>query len=146
MWPDCVLGVVPQPTYSRLSDTSCWAETAITWPLIVRIRTCAMRNFLTKQWACEPATILIFPVRVRSRISVCIRVILKHWTFTLEGRVLGHYPPGKIQKTNWECTCFYERVRVNVRARKCASITQAPWGGITHQPLNTVCEINGLPL
>ena len=38
--------------------------------------------------------------RMRSRISLCIRVILKHYTFTLEGGLLGHYPPGKIQKTN----------------------------------------------
>ena len=64
------------------SLSRCWAETAITWRLIVRIRSCAMRNFLTMQWPFAHAPILIFPVsgrsRVRSRISVYIRVILKH--------------------------------------------------------------------
>ena len=48
-----------------------------------------MHNFVTKQGSFAPAPILIFPVRGRSRertrISVCIRVILKHYTFTLEG-------------------------------------------------------------
>ena len=66
----------------NFSLSRCTAETAITWRLIVRIRSCAMRNFLTKQWPIAPAPILIFPVRGRSRvrwcISVCIRVILKH--------------------------------------------------------------------
>ena len=63
-----------------------------------------MRNFLAKQRTFAPAPILIFRVRgclrMRSRISLCIRVILKHYTFTLEGGILGHYPPRKIQKTN----------------------------------------------
>jgi len=77
--------------FTLFSLSRCWAETAITWRLIVRIRTCAMRNFLTKQWAFARASILIFPVRGRSRlysrISVCIRVIKKNtfypwrWTF-----------------------------------------------------------------
>ena len=30
-----------------------------------------------------------------------------------------YVPNSKILKTNWEYTCFYERVRVKVRARKC---------------------------
>ena len=129
------------PSYIHLTPFSlsrCWAETAITWPLIVRIRSCAMRNFLAKQWTFAPAPILIFPVRgcsrMRSRISLCIRVILKHYTFTLEGEPLGRYPPGKIQKTNWECTCFYERVRVNVRAHKCVRVAKRPLGVIRPPP------------
>ena len=65
------------------------------------------RNHVTTNYAnpqLRNAPILIFPVRgclwMRSRISLCIRVILKHYTFTLEGGLLGHYPAGKIQKTN----------------------------------------------
>ena len=73
------------------SLSRCWAETAITWPLIVRIRSCAMRNFQTKQRPFAPAPILIFPVRgrsrVRSRISCVYTCYFKalnfyHWRWT----------------------------------------------------------------
>ena len=113
------------------SLSRCWAETTITWPLIVRIRSCAMRNFLAKQWTFAHVPILIFPVsgcsRMRSRISLCIRVLFKH-TFTLEGGLLGHYPPGKIHKTNWECTCFYESARECARPQVYTCGKTAPGG------------------
>ena len=35
------------------------------------------------------------------------------------GPTCTYVPNSKILKTNWEYTCFYERVRVKVRARKC---------------------------
>ena len=53
----------------------------------------------TLQWPPMENQLVVY-TRMRSRISLCIRVILKHYTFTLEGGLLGHYPPGKIQKTN----------------------------------------------
>ena len=74
-----------------------------------------------------PAPILIFPVRgrsrVRSHITVCIRVILKHYPFTLEGGLLELYPPEQNTENKLQVyVLLLESVRECARSQGCALV------------------------
>ena len=84
-----------------LHPARCWAETAITCPLIVRTSSCAMRNFLATLSPYRHAPNVTFPVCVRVCVRVPVRACIHLFTtlvFTGESTVLGNYPASKNTK------------------------------------------------
>ena len=97
---DSTVNKTDLPRIQYLHPARCWAEIAMTWPLIVRTRSCTTCNFLAMVWRYTHAPILTFPVCVLSRLRSRAHLYLSFLNACLYmwKSVFWYYPALKIRK------------------------------------------------